>query len=228
MGEPTTYIKLDRSIMQWRWYQNGNTFRVFLHCLLSANIEDCDFEEITIHRGEFSTSYAKIAKTLGMSLKEVRTAIAHLKGTGEIKTEKHAKYQVICVLNYDLYQDISAVYGQAEGTQRAVKGQQSKNNIQTTNNKHNILFLNTHAYAHEENGENVENSVENVGETKVPSIHNIAIFFEDNTGWQKLKCLQEAEKFFYYNEIRCWDCLTNWQAAAHIWILHEEDKQNEQ
>ena len=31
------YIKLHRSIMDWRWYDDPNTFRMFVHLLLKAN-----------------------------------------------------------------------------------------------------------------------------------------------------------------------------------------------
>lgn len=43
-----------------------------------------------------------------MSEMQIRTAIGHLKSTGEITTSSHAKYTLITVVNYDLYQ--SGVY----------------------------------------------------------------------------------------------------------------------
>ena len=48
----TTYIKLDRNILNWRWYKDANTFRLFIHLLLKANIRDHDFEHVTIRRGD--------------------------------------------------------------------------------------------------------------------------------------------------------------------------------
>ena len=39
-----------------------------------------------------------------MSEMLIRTAIGHLKSTGEITTSSHAKYTLITVVNYDLYQ----------------------------------------------------------------------------------------------------------------------------
>ena len=38
--------------------------------------------------------------------------------------------------------------------------------------------------------------------------------------------VQEAEKFYAYNEKRGWDCLPNWQAAADLWIARIEDKRS--
>lgn len=111
MAKPSTYIKLDRNIMKWRWYQDPNTFRVFIHLLLTANIEGHDFEETTVNRGDVVTSYAKLASELGMTSKMVRTAIDHLIATGEVARSSHPKYSVFSILNYDVYQKS----GQARG-----------------------------------------------------------------------------------------------------------------
>ncbi len=104
MAEKTTYIKLDRNITKWRWYQNANTFRVFIHCLIEASVRDHDVENITIKRGQFPTTYKKMANSLLLTIQQVRTAIDHLKSTGEITSEEYNKMQVITVQNYDLYQ----------------------------------------------------------------------------------------------------------------------------
>ena len=101
-----TYIKLFRSIENWRWYKNPNTFRVFVHLLINANIEDCPFEKIVIHRGQLATSYGSIAAKLGLSVRNVRTAIEHLKSTGEVTVKKYPKFQVISILCYNEYQDV--------------------------------------------------------------------------------------------------------------------------
>ncbi len=103
MGK-TTFIKLDRSIAVWRWYKNANTCRVFIHCLLSANIKDGAFENVTVPRGSFITSYGKLSEALGLSADEVRTAIKHLKTTGELTVKRGRRFQLITVTGYELYQ----------------------------------------------------------------------------------------------------------------------------
>ena len=104
MAELSTFIKLDRNIQSWRWYANGNTFRVFIHLLLNANAFPRGWQGITIERGQFPTSYAKVGLALNLSVQEVRTAIDHLKKTGEITISRHRDFQVITVTNYSLYQ----------------------------------------------------------------------------------------------------------------------------
>lgn len=115
----TTFIKLDRSLIHWRWFQDRNTLQLWIYILLYANITDHDFEDITVHRGELVTSYESLSKATGMTIKQVRTALSHLKKTQEVAVRIYPKFSVISVLNYNLYQG----YGQAKGTQWAVCGQ---------------------------------------------------------------------------------------------------------
>lgn len=135
MGTPTTFVKLDRSITKWRWYQDANTARLFIHLILTANIEEHDFERITVQRGQRVASRASLARELGMTQKQIRTAIGHLLETGEVAKRSYPKYTVFSVVNYDQYQAVRPSKrpseGPAEGQQRASKGPQSKN-LRTT------------------------------------------------------------------------------------------------
>ena len=98
------FIKLSRSIAAWRWYKDANTFRVFIHLLLAANYEPHDFENITVQRGQVVASYQSIADALGLSVRNVRTAISHLKSTGELTGKKYSKFSVFTLLRYDDFQ----------------------------------------------------------------------------------------------------------------------------
>ena len=125
MADKSTFIKIDRNIQEWRWYTNANTFRVFVHLLLNANIKANDFENAKIKRGELATSYDKIANTLKLSNQQVRTAISHLKLTGEITVTRYSKFIVISIVNYAQYQD--------KLTAKSTINQQSLNNHLTFN-----------------------------------------------------------------------------------------------
>ena len=125
MATKGTFIKLDRNITKWRWYKNANTMRVFIHILIEANINNNPFENIIIKRGQLPTSYEKIANTLNLTIQEVRTAIQHLKSTGEITVKRYSKFQVITVVGYSYYQDKSTV--------KKTINQQSLNNQSTIN-----------------------------------------------------------------------------------------------
>ena len=145
MATPTTYIKLDRNIQRWRWYTNANTMRVFLHLLLNANIEDHDFEKITVHRGQLVSSIGKIAEALELSPQNVRTAVDHLKATGEITSKGYSKFSLFTVLNYELYQAVPTnrpTFNQQTANKQSTNNQQQSKNIRTykeyKNGKNNI------------------------------------------------------------------------------------------
>ena len=128
MAEPKSWIKLNRNILDWGWYKDGNTMRVFTHLLLIANVRDGRFMGILVKRGQIAVSTANIALSLDMSVKEVRTALEHLKTTKEIETKKFNRFSLITINNYELYQSGEAVKGQSKGEQKASGRQQSKNN----------------------------------------------------------------------------------------------------
>lgn len=103
----SSYIKIDRKILDWEWYSNINTSRLFLHMLLRANWKDGRFEGKEINRGSFVSSYSKLSNECGLTVNEIRTAIKHLTLTGEITVRAHAKYSVFTINNYDEYQSIN-------------------------------------------------------------------------------------------------------------------------
>lgn len=123
MADTTTWIKIDRNIMRWGWYKDNNTKAVFLHLLLKANIKPNYFMGVMIQRGEVATSYNSLAEETGLTVKNARTAIEHLKSTGELAIKRHSKFSVISIVNYDLYQsqpaNRTAINRQSSGNQVA-------------------------------------------------------------------------------------------------------------
>ena len=127
MAEKTTWIKVDRNILDWGWYKDANTFRVFMHLLLTANVKPHKFMGVEIKRGELATSQKSLAESLGISVQSVRTAILHLKLTGEVTVSQHSRFSVISIPNYDLYQGNQQARRQSANSQLTVDQQQSKN-----------------------------------------------------------------------------------------------------
>ena len=122
--ERTTFIKLDRNITRWGWYTDANTFRVFIHLILDANIEDSNFDTITVHRGETVISHQHLASELNLSVKQIRTALEHLKKTDCVAITRHSKFLVVKVLNFEKYQDYYGTKGQTKDEETAIKRQQ--------------------------------------------------------------------------------------------------------
>lgn len=98
------HIKIDRRILEWEWYSDINTCRLFIHLLLKANWKDGRFQGTEVPRGSLVTSYNSLSKQTGLSVQNIRTAIKHLILTGEITSKQQAKFTVITVKNYDKYQ----------------------------------------------------------------------------------------------------------------------------
>ena len=122
------FIKLFRSFMDWEWYQDGNTMRVFLHCLLKANHKDKRWRGITVLKGSFISSRKQLAIELNLSEQNIRTALDHLKSTGEITTKSTRQYTVYTVNNWNLFQE-----GNQQANQQLTSNQPAGNQRVTTN-----------------------------------------------------------------------------------------------
>lgn len=110
------FIKVNRKILKWEWWPDINTFRLFMYMLLEAWWKDGNYKGKIIPRGSFPSSIAELSKETKLTENEVRTAIKHLKSTGEITSKSHSKYTVFTVKNYDLYQsDNEQNYNQSTG-----------------------------------------------------------------------------------------------------------------
>lgn len=84
MGIDTTrgFVAFPRGLIDWEWYTEPNTARLFFHLLLTANWQEKQWQGITIHPGELVTSQSQLAKQLNLSIRNVRTALEHLQATG--------------------------------------------------------------------------------------------------------------------------------------------------
>ena len=103
------FIKLYSKMRDWEWYKDTNTFCLFIHCLLMANWKDGRFMGELIPRGSFASSYPQLAQQTGMSVQNVRTAVNHLKFTGELTVKSQAKFSVFTVVKYNDYQDVNSL-----------------------------------------------------------------------------------------------------------------------
>jgi hypothetical protein len=129
------FIKLHRKITEWEWYQDTNTFKVFLHLLLYANHKLKRWKGIEIQRGQLITGRKKLASELHLSEQAIRTVFDKLKSTGEITTKTTNRITVVTICKYDLYND----YKQQEQPAKQPQTQPTSNQQTTTtkNDKNN-------------------------------------------------------------------------------------------
>lgn len=98
------WIKLHRSLLEWEWYDDVNTFRLFVHILLKANHKDRNYRGEKVKRGEFLTGRELLSKETGLSVRQIRTSLDKLKSTNELTIKSGSKGTVIQVVKYNEYQ----------------------------------------------------------------------------------------------------------------------------
>lgn len=99
-----TYIKLFRKFLKWEWYTDVITTKLFIHCLLRANYIDQNYRGEIIKAGSFVTGLDKLAHETGLTIRQVRTALKHLKLTNEVTSVSNSKGTIITVNNWLSYQ----------------------------------------------------------------------------------------------------------------------------
>jgi hypothetical protein len=118
------WIKIHRQILEWEWYDEPNTLRLFLHLLLKANHKPRNYRGVNIKEGQIMTGYYKLATELGLSVQQIRTGINKLKSTSEITSVSTSQGTIIQIVKYKDYQVV---------TSKLTDEQQTDNKPITTN-----------------------------------------------------------------------------------------------
>lgn len=121
------WIKLHRKFLEWEWFTDANTFRLFLYLLLKANHEEQKWKGHRVKQGQLITGLFTLSEDLGMGVQSIRTSLIKLKSTNEITIKSNSKYSLITILNWNKYQDTN------KQTNKPLTNDQ-----QTTNNKQEL------------------------------------------------------------------------------------------
>lgn len=208
MGTQAGFILLYRQITEWEWYQNPNTFRVFLHCLLMANYTDGRFEGKEVKRGQLVTSLPSLADQTKLSVRQVRTALDHLILTGELTSTAYSKYRVITVVKYNEYQQNDRQNDrQSTGNRQADDSQMTGNRQQYKKNK------------------NVKKEQRNNHQIFViPTVADVEAYCEEKGIFGF-----DAQKFVDYYTSNGWmvgrNRMKDWRAAIRTWRRNDEERE---
>lgn len=123
------YIKLFRQIVDWEWYDDIPTCRLFIHLLLKVNHVDRNWQGKKIERGSCITSFASLNAETKLSVEQIKRALKNLQKTGEIKKISTNQNTLIIVTKYDDYQCFTNV-----DNKQTTNEQQTDNKRTTTNN----------------------------------------------------------------------------------------------
>lgn len=125
------YILIDRNILDWKWWNNNNTLKVFLWLMIKAQFHESYWGGVQIKRGQVATSMKNIESDNQLSRQQVRTAISNLKSTGEITITRYSKFLVFTIVNYNKYQN---------PTIKSTKEQQLNNHQKTIKQPHTNTY----------------------------------------------------------------------------------------
>ena len=132
------FIKISRSILEWRWFSDANTFRLFMFLLLTANFADTEYNEIEIKRGECLTTVKKLSQQTKMSIQNIRTSLNRLKLTNEITIRTTPKFSIITINNYDKYQSGNKQTNKQLTNKQQTEASESNKPLFLLNNKEEI------------------------------------------------------------------------------------------
>lgn len=159
------WIKIHRKITDWEYYGDPNTFRIFFHCLVSANYEDKQWQGINVNRGSFVTTTSDLSKTLSMTPMQVRTSLKKNVQANTISIESTNKYTIIHVLNFESYQ--TSENGEQQTKTPKLNKQNNKQNKSVNgsilNDCDRKLFVNN-----KQNNNQITNNVTNKAEESSP------------------------------------------------------------
>lgn len=199
MAEKSTFVKIDRNMVSWRWFQTPNTAHLFLYLVIRANIKDGAFKKITVKRGQLVTSLPHLSRDTGLTIRQVRTALEHLISTGEIAEETGHGYRLITLLNYDRYQA-------QRQEERQANDRQTTDDL--TDERHRSKNIRRERIKEEKNV---------CVDTRPPARPEVTAYF---AGLGRSE--EDAGKFYAYNEARGWRIgrapIADWQSVADLWI----------
>ena len=95
------FIMLPRAILDWQWYDEPNTMRLYLHLLLTANYSKKEWHGITICRGQRVCTLAGLSRETGLSVQQIRTILRRLETSGEIISRSTSQYTLLTIEHYD-------------------------------------------------------------------------------------------------------------------------------
>ncbi|TYB78115.1 hypothetical protein ES676_02580 [Bizionia saleffrena] len=139
------FIMLRRELVDWEWYTDLNTCKVFLHCLVKVNYSSKKWQGVVIEKGEFITSYEKLATETGLTISKVRTALSKLELTKTIAVETTTIYTKIAILSLnDFVAEVDSASNDKPNSTRFDKrltndSHTIDNQLATTNTNNNII-----------------------------------------------------------------------------------------
>lgn len=212
------YIKIYRSMLDWKWHDDAEMISLWIHLLCLANYEDNEWHDIIVKRGQLVTSVRNLSTLTGLTSSQVDTRLKKLEKTGEIQIKSGNKYSVITICKYDNYQSFESVVSETNQKQIGNKTETNPNQIgikseQLNNIRNKEINNNNILLCHIE--EKKPSSEVRKAFVK-PTIEEIKSYLEEKNYTDI-----DAEHFFSYYESQGWKVgkspMKNWRMAITTW-----------
>ena len=199
------FVRDYRSTVDWEWFTDVNTAHLWEYIRLRANYEPSRFRGIEIKRGQMLESIDTMAKKTGLTYKQVRTALNHLKKTGEIECQRARYGMLVTVIKYDIFQYQSPMKGTQSGNELAMNGQLEGNERATYKE-------------YKEVKKNKKVSSSNTESFTPPTADEIREYAES----EQLQL--DIERFLHFNEKKGW-IEHDWKYSVRSWCKKDQEFQ---
>lgn len=164
------YFGIDREHLQnWEWLDDKDVFYVFVRMLEKANFTPKIWKGVFVNRGQFVTSYDRLASEFGYSVQSIRTIVNKLKKTKNLTSKSTNKFTIITICDYDGWMGISDDSNEQTNKQT---NEPLTNNQQTTNKQ----LTNNQQQLNNDNKDNKDNKDNN--ERNISFFNRAGQFFE--------------------------------------------------
>lgn len=217
------YIKIHRKFRDWEWYSEPVVKDVFLHLLITASWEDSRYKGHEIKAGQTIITVSGLASELGVSTRQVRTAIEKLESTGEITRKTTNRFTVVTVENWSLYQADYDDDDKQMTNKRQTDDKQMTNGWQTDDKR--TLYKEYKKTRIQENN--------NSARTRVSHGDGVSKFVKPTLQEVKAYCIErgndvDPERFINHYEANGWmvgrNKMKDWRAAVRNWERNRASK----
>lgn len=220
------FVKLPRSIIEWRWYRELNTRSLFIHLLTTAAWEDTRYMNRVIRRGQCLTTVKELAAINQQTVQQTRTALSHLVSTNDITIESTPKFSIITLTDYDYYQQVN----KPSGNQITNEQQTVQQTVSCNSNKPTIIKEKENIRKEE------ENCLRQILVSAVSEYNSVCVSLEKMSGelsYQQAQLIRQAEKELhgvtfrdYFARVERSDFLTGRSGkfkASFGWLIRPEN-----
>ena len=217
------YIKIHRKFRDWEWYSEPVVKDVFLHLLITASWEDSRCKGHEIKAGQTIITVSGLANELGVSTRQVRTAMEKLESTGEITRKTTNRFTVVTVENWSLYQADYDNGDKQMTNKRQTDDKQMTNGWQTDGKR--TLYKEYKKTRIQENN--------NSARTRVSHGDGVSKFVKPTLQEVKAYCIErgndvDPERFINHYEANGWmvgrNKMKDWRAAVRNWERNRASK----